>query len=155
MVFSKNIVRTLLSTGSLVFPLLIFNTVATAELHSVDYGVIGACSLGKIAVMVLTWLLAYAVFQPRRRGRRQVFGFFQVAVLSRSCSEGCLTSEHRDLWCFVGPVGNGFWQPQSLPSLLWPPMTLRLVSQWLMPCTKRTCRFTSQEMLFGKSNCNH
>ena len=81
-----------------------------------------------------------------------MFRFFQVAVLSRSCSEGCSTSEHRDLWCFVGPVGNGFWQPQSLPSLLWPPMTLRLVSQWSMPCTKRTCRFTSQEMLFGTSN---
>eukprot|EP00913_Durusdinium_trenchii_P028943 g27137.t2 len=70
--------------GSLVFPLLIFNTVATAELHSVNYGVIGACSLGKIAVMVLTWLLAYAVFQPRRsRGQRiltaTVFAFFAVA----------------------------------------------------------------------------
>ena len=53
--------------GSLVFPLLIFNTVATAELHSVNYGIILACSLGKVAVMVLTWLLAYATYRPQRR----------------------------------------------------------------------------------------
>ena len=70
--------------GSMVFPLLIFNTVATAELHSVNYGVIAACSLGKVAVMILTWLLAYLVFQPKRsRGQRfltaSVFAFFSVA----------------------------------------------------------------------------
>eukprot|EP00435_Cladocopium_sp_Y103_P074135 s206_g47.t1 len=70
--------------GSMVFPLLIFNTVATAELHSVNYGVIAACSLGKIAVMILTWLLAYVVFQPKRsQGQRiltaSVFAFFSVA----------------------------------------------------------------------------
>lgn len=70
--------------GSMVFPLLIFNTVATAELHSVNYGVIAACSLGKVAVMILTWLLAYMVFQPKRsRGQRfltaSVFAFFSVA----------------------------------------------------------------------------
>ena len=70
--------------GSMVFPLLIFNTVATAELHSVNYGVIAACSLGKIAVMILTWLLAYAFFQAKRsQGQRiltaSVFAFFSVA----------------------------------------------------------------------------
>ena len=70
--------------GSMVFPLLIFNTVATAELHSVNYGVIAACSLGKIAVMILTWLLAYVAFQPKRsQGQRvltaSVFAFFSVA----------------------------------------------------------------------------
>ena len=70
--------------GSLVFPLLIFNTVATAELHSVNYGIIMACSLGKVAVMVLTWLLAYATYRPRRSaGQRiltaSVFAFFAVA----------------------------------------------------------------------------
>lgn len=70
--------------GSMVFPLLIFNTVATAELHSVNYGVIAACSLGKVAVMILTWLLAYAAFQPKRsQGQRiltaSVFAFFSVA----------------------------------------------------------------------------
>ena len=70
--------------GSMVFPLLIFNTVATAELHSVNYGVIAACSLGKIAVMILTWLLAYVTFQPKRsQGQRiltaSVLAFFSVA----------------------------------------------------------------------------
>eukprot|EP00438_Fugacium_kawagutii_P035549 Skav214505 [mRNA] locus=scaffold1011:376340:385615:- [translate_table: standard] len=70
--------------GSMVFPLLIFNTVATAELHSVNYGVIAACSLGKVAVMILTWLLAYLMYQRKRsRGQRiltaSVFAFFSVA----------------------------------------------------------------------------
>ncbi|CAJ1393644.1 unnamed protein product [Effrenium voratum] len=70
--------------GSIAFPLLIFSTVATADMGQMDFGVIGACSLGKIAVMVLTWVLAFVAFQPKRsRGQRiltaSVFAFFAVA----------------------------------------------------------------------------
>ena len=68
--------------GSMVFPLLIFSTVATAELHSVSYRVIAACSLGKIAVMILTWLVAYAVFQPKRsQGQRVLTASVFASIL--------------------------------------------------------------------------
>ncbi|CAE7246193.1 unnamed protein product, partial [Symbiodinium sp. KB8] len=36
----------------MAFPLLIFNTIATAELGSLDLGVIGACSLAKATTVV-------------------------------------------------------------------------------------------------------
>ena len=70
--------------GSIAFPLLIFNTVATANIGAIDFGVIAACSLGKIAVMSLTWLLAFVAYLPHRSvGQRiltaAVFAFFAVA----------------------------------------------------------------------------
>ena len=70
--------------GSIAFPLLIFNTVATANIGAIDLRVIAACSLGKIAVMSLTWLLAFMAYLPHRsRGQRiltaSVFAFFAVA----------------------------------------------------------------------------
>lgn len=71
-------------TGQIAFPLLIFNTVATAKLGAVDLGIIGACTLGKVTVMLSTWLLAYSAYQTHRdRGQRvltaTVFAFFAVA----------------------------------------------------------------------------
>lgn len=70
--------------GSIAFPLLIFNTVATANIGAIDLGVIGACSLGKICVGTMTWLLAFVAYLPKRsRGQRiltaAVFAFFSVA----------------------------------------------------------------------------
>jgi len=70
--------------GSIAFPLLIFNTIATARLGSIHFSVIAACSLAKICVMVLTWLLAFLAYRARRSiGQRiltaSVFAFFAVA----------------------------------------------------------------------------
>lgn len=70
--------------GSIAFPLLIFNTVATANIGAIDLGVIGACSLGKICVGIMTWLLAFVAYLPKRsKGQRiltaAVFAFFSVA----------------------------------------------------------------------------
>ncbi|CAJ1393640.1 unnamed protein product [Effrenium voratum] len=70
--------------GAISFPLLIFNTVATAEIAALDVAVIGACSLGKVVVMALTWCLSFVAYQPKRcRGQRvltaSVFAFFAVA----------------------------------------------------------------------------
>ena len=69
--------------GSIAFPLLIFNTVATANIGAIDLGVIGACSLGKLFVLILTWLLTFVAYLPKRsRGQRiltaAVFAFFSV-----------------------------------------------------------------------------
>ncbi len=69
--------------GSIAFPLLIFNTVATANIGAIDMGVIGACSLGKLVVLILTWLLTFVAYLPNRsRGQRiltaAVFAFFSV-----------------------------------------------------------------------------
>ncbi|OLQ03082.1 hypothetical protein AK812_SmicGene14017 [Symbiodinium microadriaticum] len=68
----------------MAFPLLIFNTIATAELGSLDLGVIGACSLAKVLVLGITWLLTYCAFRPERsHGQRiltsSVFAFFAIA----------------------------------------------------------------------------
>jgi len=71
-------------TGQIAFPLLIFNTVATAELGSMDMGVIGACTFGKASVMLLTFLLTFFGYKPdRSTGQRiltsSVFAFYAVA----------------------------------------------------------------------------
>eukprot|EP00928_Gymnodinium_smaydae_P073703 TRINITY_DN5685_c0_g1_i1.p1 TRINITY_DN5685_c0_g1~~TRINITY_DN5685_c0_g1_i1.p1 ORF type:complete len:714 (-),score=106.55 TRINITY_DN5685_c0_g1_i1:471-2612(-) len=70
--------------GNIVFPVLIFETVATAKLGDVDLGVLAACSLGKIAVLVATWLVTYLAYKPWcHRGQRfltaTVFSFFAIA----------------------------------------------------------------------------
>eukprot|EP00928_Gymnodinium_smaydae_P073706 TRINITY_DN5685_c0_g4_i1.p1 TRINITY_DN5685_c0_g4~~TRINITY_DN5685_c0_g4_i1.p1 ORF type:complete len:721 (-),score=112.20 TRINITY_DN5685_c0_g4_i1:267-2429(-) len=70
--------------GNIVFPVLIFETVATAKLGDVDLGVLAACSLGKIAVLVATWLVTYLAYKPWcSRGQRfltaTVFSFFAIA----------------------------------------------------------------------------
>ena len=69
--------------GSIAFPLLIFNTVATANIGAIDLGVIGACSLGKLCVLTMTWFLSFVAYLPNRsRGQRiltaAVFAFFSV-----------------------------------------------------------------------------
>mmetsp|Transcript_1779 Transcript_1779/g.3997 ORF Transcript_1779/g.3997 Transcript_1779/m.3997 type:complete len:823 (-) Transcript_1779:344-2812(-) len=50
--------------GQLVFPILIFKTVATAKLGSIDWGVLLACSFGKALMMLLTWLATFFCYQP-------------------------------------------------------------------------------------------
>jgi len=70
--------------GKVAFPLLIFNTVATAELGQVNIATLVACSLAKLAVMALTGLLAYFAYKSYRPVGQQVltgtvFGFFAVA----------------------------------------------------------------------------
>ena len=54
--------------GSISFPLLIFNTVATAAIDAIDLRVIAACSLAKLVVMAATWVLAFVAYEPSRRG---------------------------------------------------------------------------------------
>eukprot|EP00929_Paragymnodinium_shiwhaense_P023949 TRINITY_DN14877_c0_g1_i1.p1 TRINITY_DN14877_c0_g1~~TRINITY_DN14877_c0_g1_i1.p1 ORF type:complete len:733 (-),score=120.16 TRINITY_DN14877_c0_g1_i1:102-2300(-) len=49
--------------GQLVFPLLIFKTVATARLGDVDWSVLLACTLGKAGCMLVTWLATYFCYR--------------------------------------------------------------------------------------------
>merc|ERR1740129_2496275 len=69
---------------NIAFPLLIFNTVATARLGSIDFGVVLACSLAKLLVYWGVWILSFRSYQPDRpKGQRfltsTVFAFFAVA----------------------------------------------------------------------------
>uniref|UniRef100_A0A7S1S357 Uncharacterized protein n=1 Tax=Alexandrium catenella TaxID=2925 RepID=A0A7S1S357_ALECA len=71
-------------TGKIAFPLLIFSTVATADLGNVNLGTVAACNLGKLAVMLLTGVLAFFAYKPGRDVGQQVltstvFAFFAVA----------------------------------------------------------------------------
>eukprot|EP00928_Gymnodinium_smaydae_P078291 TRINITY_DN6212_c0_g1_i2.p1 TRINITY_DN6212_c0_g1~~TRINITY_DN6212_c0_g1_i2.p1 ORF type:complete len:740 (-),score=92.50 TRINITY_DN6212_c0_g1_i2:158-2323(-) len=70
--------------GQIVFPVLIFECVATAKLGDVDIGTLAACTLGKGAVYVATWLVAYLAYKPWcNRGERcltaTVFAWFSIA----------------------------------------------------------------------------
>lgn len=74
--------------GKIAFPMLIFRTVATANIGAVDFRVVLACTLGKVVVMVATWLFTYFAYGRRSSkirgvGERlitsTVFGFFTVA----------------------------------------------------------------------------
>jgi predicted permease len=70
--------------GKIAFPLLFFHTVVTAQLGGVDLGIIAACTLGKVIVMVITWLLAFYTHGTHREvGQRMltstVFALFVVA----------------------------------------------------------------------------
>lgn len=70
--------------GNVAFPLLIFNTIATAKLGSIDFGVILACSLAKLVVYWSIWVASFCAYRPSRdRGQRfltaTVFAFFAIA----------------------------------------------------------------------------
>jgi len=52
--------------GQIVFPLLIFKTVATARLGSVNFGVLAACTLGKVVTMAITWLATFFFYKAHR-----------------------------------------------------------------------------------------
>mmetsp|Transcript_88933 Transcript_88933/g.272387 ORF Transcript_88933/g.272387 Transcript_88933/m.272387 type:complete len:763 (-) Transcript_88933:54-2342(-) len=70
--------------GQLCFPLLIFNTVATAKLGDVDFGILLACGIGKGIVMLATWLIIFVSYMPSRStGQRfltaTVFAFFAIS----------------------------------------------------------------------------
>lgn len=70
--------------GRVALPLLIFNTVATADLWSIDLNVIAACSLGKLCVLVGTWFLCFCLYQSgRSKGQRfltaTVFGLYATS----------------------------------------------------------------------------
>jgi len=71
-------------TGQIALPLLIFKTVATAGLGRVNMGIIAACTLGKLCVMVITWVLVFFAYKGHRPVGQQVltastFAFFTVA----------------------------------------------------------------------------
>jgi hypothetical protein len=70
--------------GNVAFPLLIFDTVATANLGSIDFGVILACSAAKLVVYWGTWIVTFFMFKPfEATGQRvltaTVFSFFSIA----------------------------------------------------------------------------
>eukprot|EP00931_Biecheleriopsis_adriatica_P061618 TRINITY_DN37054_c0_g1_i1.p1 TRINITY_DN37054_c0_g1~~TRINITY_DN37054_c0_g1_i1.p1 ORF type:complete len:759 (-),score=92.06 TRINITY_DN37054_c0_g1_i1:82-2286(-) len=71
-------------TGSIAFPALVFNTVATAELGSINFGVVFACSLAKLIIFWSIWIISYFAFLPgRAKGQRvltsTVFAFFAIS----------------------------------------------------------------------------
>lgn len=70
--------------GNIAFPLLVFRTVATAKLGSIDFGVLAACSLAKVVIYWGTWIVIFWCYRSARgRGQRfltaTVFAFFTVA----------------------------------------------------------------------------
>lgn len=70
--------------GKVAFPLLIFKTVATADLNSIDFHVVVACTLGKLLVLTATWGFTYFFYSTGNSiGRRLItatcFGFFVIA----------------------------------------------------------------------------
>mmetsp|Transcript_41877 Transcript_41877/g.135497 ORF Transcript_41877/g.135497 Transcript_41877/m.135497 type:complete len:793 (-) Transcript_41877:177-2555(-) len=70
--------------GQIVFPCLVFKTVATATLGDVDWGVLLACTLGKAVVMAITWCSTFFFYQARSpKGQRMlnatVFATFVVS----------------------------------------------------------------------------
>jgi len=70
--------------GQIVFPCLVFKTVATATLGDVDWGVLLACTLGKAVVMAITWCSTFFFYQARSpKGQRMlnatVFAYFVMA----------------------------------------------------------------------------
>eukprot|EP00438_Fugacium_kawagutii_P035548 Skav214504 [mRNA] locus=scaffold1011:356928:371333:- [translate_table: standard] len=112
--------------GSIAFPLLIFNTVATANIGAIDWGVIGACSLGKICVLSMTWFLAFVAYMPKRsRGQRiltaAVFAFFSVAsddfAIGFPVIDALYTEEDMDMSIYI--TGNAL-----VGSFLFVPLTI-------------------------------
>ena len=73
--------------GSIAFPLLIFNTVATANIGAIDLGVIGACSLGKLFVLILTWLLTFVAYLPKRSRGTTDFDCSSLLPFFSVCSD--------------------------------------------------------------------
>jgi len=70
--------------GRIALPLLVFRIVATSSIGSVDLGVVAACSLGKVAVYILTFGMTFCAYRSKDPfGRRiltsAVFGFFTTA----------------------------------------------------------------------------
>eukprot|EP00929_Paragymnodinium_shiwhaense_P065488 TRINITY_DN32821_c0_g1_i1.p1 TRINITY_DN32821_c0_g1~~TRINITY_DN32821_c0_g1_i1.p1 ORF type:complete len:768 (+),score=85.92 TRINITY_DN32821_c0_g1_i1:74-2377(+) len=49
--------------GEIVFPLLIFKTVATARLGDVDFSVLLACTLGKLCATSITWITTFVFYR--------------------------------------------------------------------------------------------
>lgn len=71
-------------TGKIAFPLLIFKTMATADLGAVNLSVIAACALGKVVVMIVGFAASFFAYKPKRGlGQRiltsAVFAFFCIA----------------------------------------------------------------------------
>eukprot|EP00927_Polykrikos_kofoidii_P081339 TRINITY_DN7860_c0_g1_i1.p1 TRINITY_DN7860_c0_g1~~TRINITY_DN7860_c0_g1_i1.p1 ORF type:complete len:708 (-),score=116.78 TRINITY_DN7860_c0_g1_i1:258-2381(-) len=70
--------------GRLALPLLVFKIIATADVESLDIGVIVSCNLGKVSVFLLTFFTTHFAYRTREsRGQRlltaNVFGFFVTA----------------------------------------------------------------------------
>jgi len=70
--------------GQIAFPLLVFRTVATARFGEVNMMVILACTFGKLAVLALTFAMAFVAYKTKRSyGQRwltaSIFSFFVTA----------------------------------------------------------------------------
>jgi len=72
-------------TSKIAFPIIIFKTVATAQLGTVNFKVTLACTVGKAVASVSAWILTFNAYDVQRPlGKRvlsaTVFGFFVVAA---------------------------------------------------------------------------
>jgi len=72
--------------GKVGLPLLLFKTVATAKLGSLNYGVVFAVGLGKTIIYALGFFVAYLAYQPNRDRPQRIltanlFGSFGVATM--------------------------------------------------------------------------
>eukprot|EP00928_Gymnodinium_smaydae_P039852 TRINITY_DN27136_c0_g1_i1.p1 TRINITY_DN27136_c0_g1~~TRINITY_DN27136_c0_g1_i1.p1 ORF type:complete len:727 (-),score=128.15 TRINITY_DN27136_c0_g1_i1:99-2279(-) len=70
--------------GRIALPLIVFRIIATGHLADVHFGVIAACNLGKVTVLLLTFFATYLGYRTRNSvGDRiltaSVFGFFTTA----------------------------------------------------------------------------
>lgn len=112
-------------TGKFAFPLLVFRTVATAQLGAVDPGTILACTAGKCTVMAATFLLTYYGYQADRGpGQRfltaTVFGFYTVASNDFAVAFPVVTALYgatQDMSIYITAnalVGSVFFVPLSM-----------------------------------------
>mmetsp|Transcript_11960 Transcript_11960/g.26699 ORF Transcript_11960/g.26699 Transcript_11960/m.26699 type:complete len:726 (+) Transcript_11960:68-2245(+) len=70
--------------GRIALPILVFRIIATGDIKDVDIGVIIACSLGKMAVYALTFIMTFCAYKNREPiGQKlltaTIFGFFTTA----------------------------------------------------------------------------
>jgi len=114
--------------GQISYPVLIFKTVSTAQFGNVDMGTLGACTLGKVVVLVVTWLATFFGFKAYR-GRPQkiltatVFAFYVVSSNDFALGFPVIQSLYKTTNMGIYVAGNSL-----VTSALFVPVTMVLLA---------------------------